>query len=294
MFESIVGHDRIKAQLEQDLSSGKLHQSYLCAGPEHVGKMSLLKELMSQVRTGKPYDEGAVFGQQLLAGQGPGLMAFWDEGESLKVEAVRKIGDFIAKRTEEGQWTFCVIEHLERMTISAANAFLKNLEEPTERVVYLMTTREERKLLPTIRSRVQLMRFGAVAPKAVETFLHEQESNELKVQEAMKLSVGKIGLAATLLQDEALLERYRELYDYAMLVLEKDLVDRFTLADHLSKKEVTEAERRQFLVYLALKLQQEGMERYLEPLDRLQEVRHLLEDTQVNKRLVLEDLLLRV
>ena len=110
----------------------------------------------------------------------------------------------------------------------------------------------------------------------------------------MKLAVGRIGLAVSLLEDETLLDRLRELYDYAMLVLEKDLVDRFQLADHLSAKEVTEAERSQFLVYLALKLQQEGVDRYLGPLDRIQEVKQLLSDTQANKRLLLEDLLFRV
>ena len=294
MFEQIVGHHRIKAQLERDIVAGKLHQSYLFAGPEHVGKMALLRELMSQVRTGQPFAAESVFGQQVLSGQGPGLMGFWDDGESLKVEQVRQIGDFISKRTEEGQWTFCVIEHVERMTTSAANAFLKNLEEPSQRVVYLMTTKEERKLLPTIRSRVQLFRFAPVPAKEVEAFLHQDEHNEVTIQEVMKLAVGRIGLAVSLLEDETLLDRLRELYDYAMLVLEKDLVDRFQLADHLSAKEVTEAERSQFLVYLALKLQQEGVDRYLGPLDRIQEVKQLLSDTQANKRLLLEDLLFRV
>lgn len=290
MFSNIIGHDRIKEQLESDLESQQLHQSYLFAGPEHVGKMSLLREFMSQLRTGQAFVEDSPFGSQVMAGQGPGLLSFHDTGESLKVEQVRGIVDFVSKRTAEGEWSFCVIEHLERMTISAANAFLKVLEEPSERMVFLMTTRKEHQLLPTILSRVQAYHFGMIPMPLVESFLQERVHNEIIGQELMKLSVGKIGLAVAMLEDEGLFDRMRELYDFAMLIFDKDLVDRFTLADHMTKKEVTQVELQQFLVYLAMKLKQEGSQRYLSQLEKVQELSGWFADTQVNKRLQLESL----
>lgn len=294
MFQQIVGHDRVKKQLQRDVESKCFKQAYLFAGPEHVGKMALLSEFMSQVRTGGPFVVESPFGAQVLAGQGPGLLSFLDGGESFKVEQVRGIIEFVSKRTADDELSFCVIEHLERMTRSAANAFLKVLEEPSERMVYLMTTREPKKLLPTIRSRVQLYRFTTPSPKAVETFLHERVKNEVTCQELMKLSVGRIGLALSMFEDEVLLDRMRELYDYAMILFEDDVVDRFTLADHLTKKEVTQAELSQFLVYLAMKLKQEGMHRHLDQLDRIQQLKRWFEDTQVNKRLQLEELFLQI
>ncbi|MDP2691683.1 MAG: hypothetical protein U1C97_02325 [Candidatus Gracilibacteria bacterium] len=294
MFQAIVGHDRIKDQLKSDLETKNFHQSYLFSGPEHIGKMSLLREFLSLVRTQVSFDPESVFGRQVMVGQGPGFISFLDDGETLKVDEVRKIVDFVSRRTAEGEVSFCVIEHLERMTRSAANAFLKVLEEPSERFVYLMTTREEKKLLPTIRSRVQFFRFTLLPGKAVESFLLSRVKNEVMVQELMKLSAGRIGLALSMMKDAALLDRMRELYDYAMLIFEKDIVDRFHLAEHLSQKEVSSAELSQFLMFLALKLKQEGTQRYLKQLDRLQEVSQLFEDTQVNRRLVLEDLFLGI
>lgn len=294
MFENIVGHDRIKKQLSRDIEKKKFHQAYLLSGTAHVGKMAVLREFLSQIRSGLGFNTESVLGRQILAGQGPGLISFLDDGEPIKVEQVRKVVDFVSRRTAPGQVSFCVIEHLERMTRSAANAFLKILEEPSERFVYLMTTREEKKLLPTIRSRVQFYRFTTVAPRKVEEFLHSKEHNGAKIREVLKLAVGRIGLAVSMLEDEVLFERMGELYDYAMILLEDDIVDRFTLADHLSKKDFSEAELSQFLVYLALKLKQEGSQRFLLQLNKIQNLKRLFEDTQVNKRLHLEQLFLTI
>lgn len=292
MFANIVGHERMKNDLKADLTAGSFHQSYVFAGPEHIGKMSLIREFMSQVRTGGSFIAESPFGAQVVAGQGPGLLCFHDDGGSLKVEQIRSIVDFAAKRTAEDELSFCVIEHLERMTLSAANAFLKVLEEPSDRMVYLMTTREVRKLLPTIRSRIQVSSLSIPPAADVEAHLHTLTNNELTCQELMKLSAGRIGLAIRMLDDEVFFDRMRELYDYAMLLFEKDVVDRFSLADHLTQKDVPLAELQQFLVYLAQKLQQEGTRRFLGPLERIQELKRWFSDTQVNKRLQLEELFL--
>lgn len=292
MFESIIGHDRVKIQLERDITARQFHHALLFSGPKHIGKMSLLRECMAQLRTGQSFDPASFFGQQVLAGRGPGLISFLDDGESLKVDEVRKIIDFVSLRTAEGEFSFCVIEGLERMTRSAANAFLKVLEEPSPRVMYLMTTSSEKKLLPTVLSRVQTLRFSLPVPVEVQLFLQRRVKNPVLEQELMKLSVGRIGLAVAMLEDEALLERMRKLYDYAMIVFEDDLVDRFTLADHLTQKDASSVELSQFLVYLAQKFQQEGTKRFLSPLERTQRLYRLFQETQVNKRLSLEELFL--
>ena len=294
MFEKIISHQRIKTQLQRDINAQSYHQAYLFAGPEHVGKMSLLQEFISQIRTGKAFDKNSSLGKQILAGQGEGLLAFLDNGESLKVEEIRKLSDFVSMRTASGQISFCIIEHLERMSKSAANAFLKILEEPSERFVYLMTTREERKLLPTIRSRVQFYRFTTIPSGELKKYLHEQLGNEVKIQEILKLAAGKIGFAVAMLKDQALLDRMRELYDFAAVLFEDDLVDRFTLAEHLSSEDFSAPDLQQFLVYLALRLKQQGSRRYLRQLGRVQDTRRLFKDTQVNKRMQLEGLFLEI
>lgn len=292
MFDAILGHNRLKKQLQHDIESWQFQQSYLFAGPEYVGKMALAREMISEVRGGLPFHSDSPLGKQILAGEGPGMKAFYDTGESLKVEQIRTIQDFASRRTPEDEISFVVVEHAERLTISAANAFLKILEEPTPRLVFLMTTREEKKLLPTIRSRIQVYRFTTIPEREVQNFLRRKTNNEVMVQELMKLSSGRIGLAVTLLQAEARLDRLRRLYDYAMLLPNKDVVDRFFLAEHLTSEDYSESDLSQFLVYLSLRLHDEGLDQHCESLSKLQRLRRVFLDTQVNKRLWLENFFL--
>ncbi|MGE3279212.1 MAG: ATP-binding protein [Candidatus Altimarinota bacterium] len=292
MFPNLIGHDRVKKQLQRDVESRQPHHAYLFSGPEHVGKMSLLRELMSQLRDGKAAEGNALLQQQLEAGQGPGLISFLDHGESLKVEQIRTIADAVSKRTAQDQFSFCVIEHLERMTRSAANAFLKMLEEPSERFIFLMTTRREKKLLPTVLSRVQLFRCSVLPEKQVREFVEQQVENAVLAQELMELSMGRIGMAVSMMRDKEVLERMRNLSDRARVLLDHDVTERFRLAEHLTQKDADPQEIFQFLLFLAQKLQREGMERWIPQLDRIQKLNRLFQDTQVNKRMFLEELFL--
>jgi DNA polymerase-3 subunit delta' len=292
MFNNIIGHDRVKLQLTRDIESRLPHHAYLFSGPEHVGKMSVLLEFVSQLKDKKVFQEDSLLSRHVQSGQGPGLISFLDDGESLKIEQIRTISDFVSRRTADDAFSFCVIEHVERMTRSAANAFLKMLEEPSERFIFIMTTRREKKLLPTILSRVQLFRFSAIPEQQIRTFLEERASNPLLVQELMDLSVGRIGLAIAMLKDEALLERMRNISDFSKVFLDHDVVERFALADHLTQKDADPKNLSQFLVYLSLRLRKQGTERWIPQLDRIQRLHRLFQDTQVNKRMFLEELFL--
>lgn len=294
MFDSILGHKSVTASLEKDLKERSFHQSYLFSGPAHCGKMSLIRHFSSLIVTGKPFDERSPFARAFLAGQGQHLLTFLGSGESLKIEEIRTIHSFISRRTDEREFSLCVIEDLERLTRSAANAFLKNLEEPSPRCIYLLSTEHEQLLLPTIRSRVQLYRCTNPSLKEVRHFLEKQIHSEPLLQEILKLSQGRIGLAIKLSQDEALLQKYRTIWDYAMIVLEKDTVEKFSLAEHLSGENFTDQDLSTFLGFLALKLREEHQQRFLPALERTLQLHRLFSETQVNKRLALENLFLRL
>ena len=294
MFDTILGHQSVKTSLGKDLRNHSFHQSYLFSGPAYIGKMILVQEFSSLIATGQPFDQKSPFATAFLAGQGPNLLTFLDHGESLKIEEIRTIHSFISRRTQEGRFSLCVIEHLERLTHSAANAFLKNLEEPTPQCIYLLTTRHEQSLLPTIRSRVQLYRCSNPPFIEVRHFLEKGIQNEPLIQEVLKLSQGRIGLALALAKDETLLTKYRMLWDFAVLVLEKDVVEKFSLAEHLAGENFSDGDLSTFLGFLALKLRREEQQRFLPTLERTLQLHHLFSETQVNKRLALENLFLKL
>jgi DNA polymerase-3 subunit delta' len=77
------------------------------------------------------------------------------DGESLKIEHVRAMQRAIAYRTEDGRMMVAVVHHAETLTLPAANALLKTLEEPEDDVLLLVLVEQWTSLLPTLRSRMQ-------------------------------------------------------------------------------------------------------------------------------------------
>jgi DNA polymerase III subunit delta' len=74
-------------------------------------------------------------------------------GRVIKVEAIRDIGEFLSLTAHRGGWRVALIHPAEFMNPAAANALLKTLEEPPERVLLLLVSHQPGRLLPTVMSR---------------------------------------------------------------------------------------------------------------------------------------------
>lgn len=78
-------------------------------------------------------------------------------------------------KPNEGKKTIIILTEIELMRESAANAFLKLLEEPADNLVFILTTAHYDALLPTIQSRCQQIKLNALSPTDIETALIEKE-----------------------------------------------------------------------------------------------------------------------
>jgi len=78
-------------------------------------------------------------------------------------------------KPNEGQKTIVIMTGIENMRKEAANAFLKLLEEPSEDMIFLLTTDHTESLLPTIISRCQHIQLSALKTKEIEQALIEQD-----------------------------------------------------------------------------------------------------------------------
>lgn len=81
-------------------------------------------------------------------------------------------------RPGEGQYKVAILTDAEKMNESAANTFLKMLEEPPPQTVFVLTTSRPEQLLPTIVSRCQRLRFEPLSPEAIEEALKAREGME--------------------------------------------------------------------------------------------------------------------
>ncbi|MCB2199321.1 hypothetical protein KQI63_07945 [bacterium] len=91
-------------------------------------------------------------------------------GSEILIEQIRVLRGEFRLTSFSGGWRVVVISQADRLRVQAANAFLKLLEEPPDNVLFLLTSSRESKLLQTIISRCQILRFP---PLPEDVLTHE-------------------------------------------------------------------------------------------------------------------------
>ena len=223
----IIGHDFQKEILLRASRENIVSHSYLFSGPDGIGKkliaLEFAKLLNCQKRDSSQYGNfdkttcecGSC--KKVDKGIHPDVIYVQYEGvKSIKVEQIREgIEERLFLKSFEGKFKVVIVDEAERMSNGAQNAFLKTLEEPPADSVIILITSNPDALLPTIRSRCQIIRFSALSEELVFEELKKRE--DLSAEEALvcsKLSNGSLGRALTL--DSDIIEWRKELIQYLM------------------------------------------------------------------------------
>lgn len=174
-FAQIIGHDRQKDILRRAMSGGRLAHAYLFAGPEGVGKrlmaLTLARALFCQDGTG--CGECAPC-RKVDHRNHPDLHFLEPDGSSIKIEQVRALQHELNLRPFEGKYKICLIEAADTMTVAAANALLKTLEEPRGDTLLILLSSHPQRLLETIRSRCQPLHFPRQPLELIRASLQTQ------------------------------------------------------------------------------------------------------------------------
>jgi DNA polymerase-3 subunit delta' len=91
----------------------------------------------------------------------------------ISIDQLREIQRELALRPYEAPRKACIIEPADRMSVNAANSLLKTLEEPPGNAIIILLTENADMLLPTVRSRCQLIRFSSLSPENVRLLLEK-------------------------------------------------------------------------------------------------------------------------
>lgn len=148
-------------------------------------------------------------------------------------EQVRPIVDY---KAFEGQYKVVVIVGAEALSEQTANAFLKILEEPSDRTVFVLITGRPDRLLPTILSRCQPVRFDPLPAETIETELISRAGLTADVAGPLaRLADGSFSVALDLIQDEQAREFRGGLLPFMRSVYVNDTFDVLDQVDRLSK-----------------------------------------------------------
>ena len=124
----------------------------------------------------------------------------------------------------EGQYKIAILLDVERFRLEAANAFLKLLEEPGPRTVFMLLTDRPDKLLPTIISRCQLFRFDPLSPEDITRALRQTEEMDASRAEMLaRMASGSYVRAISLASNEELMANRQLVVDFFRLAFSMNI-----------------------------------------------------------------------
>ena len=211
----IVGQDRAVEQFASAWASRKLHHAWLLAGPKGVGKATFAHAAARRVladAAGHPNDLPGIETRDdnptvklIEAGSHPDMR--WLErvvnektgnlARNISVDQVRSLSELFDLSPAMSPWRVAVIDTVDELEPSGANALLKMLEEPPPNSLFFLVSHAPGRLLPTIRSRCRRLDFQPLADDAMASIL-EIKAPSLSAaerQRVISMSFGSAGRA---------------------------------------------------------------------------------------------------
>ncbi len=156
-FVSVAEQEEAKALLRSALAEGPAH-AYLFHGPSGVGKfrtaLLFAAELLGDLRRVEQHSH-------------PDLYLLEPVGDQIRIDEVRVLRRDLHMRPFEAEWRVYLILSAETMNREAADALLKDLEEPPAYAVFVLVAGDPRRISATIRSRCQAVSFHRLSEQAL-------------------------------------------------------------------------------------------------------------------------------
>ncbi len=217
MFDQLTGNEHVKSLLRRMLESGRLPGAMVFVGEEGVGKKLFALEIAKALNCRKRQGiEGcgscavckriAKFNYPQSAESDDWKKIVWTDHPDvgivvapkrvLIVDQMREIEAAANYRPFEGEARVFLVDDADKLNDSSANALLKILEEPPHTSHIILLTSRPAMLLPTIRSRCQMIRFSPVAASEIESYLIKNNLAETKdAHIRARVARGSIGRA---------------------------------------------------------------------------------------------------
>lgn len=222
MFTDLAGNLHVKHLLKRLIASDRVPNSLLFAGDDGIGKRQFAFELARALMcpavkddegcgvcptcrrvgrfdipasTDKNRDDfkKVFFGEHIDVGQ---VVAY---KRLILVDAIRDLERHANYRPFEAPARVFVIDEADRMNAEASNALLKTLEEPPPTTHIFLISSKPESLLPTIRSRTQVLRFAPVSVDEIERYLIDRQAMpHHDAHIAARLARGSIGRAVSI------------------------------------------------------------------------------------------------
>ncbi len=164
-FSDLVGQQHVTKTLANAIHSNRVAHAYIFSGVRGVGKTTtarILAKALNCVKgpTAEP-DNTCDACLEIAAGASLDVLEI-DAASNRGIDQIRELREMVRYAPASSRYKVVILDEAHQLTDEASNALLKTLEEPPERVVFILATTRAEDLVETIKSRAQLFQFRAL------------------------------------------------------------------------------------------------------------------------------------
>ncbi len=256
MFDRLIGNERVKKLLRRMLATDRLPGAMLFSGEDGVGKKLFALEIAKALncrtpqngegcsncpaclrieKINYPTSDDSDDWKGIIRTDHPDVGLVVAPKRVLQVEQMRAIEREANYRPFEGKARVFIVEDADKLNDSSANALLKVLEEPPPTSHIILLTSRPAWLLPTIRSRCQIIRFAPIAAAEIEDHLKQDKVAAAEARVRARVARGSLSRALDEDLDEFIEQRQAMLKVLEALALSDDRMQLLRSAEQLNE-----------------------------------------------------------
>lgn len=252
-FEDITGNLRVKRILSRALKKGRIPNSLLFSGPEGVGKKDTALVVAKALNCEKMEDdacEECASCKAINQGNFPDVITIFPEANVIKIDQIRLVKKIAYLKPMIGKKRVFIVVEAESMTEEAANSLLKILEEPPFFSHITLITNNQYLILPTIKSRCQILSFSPVSREEMGKILIEKGYENEKAKLIPFLVHGNLEDALSL-EWEEIKEKREQAWELFLSLLKKKEVSGFLRDYAFSRKGLIKEELEEIVEFFS-------------------------------------------
>jgi DNA polymerase-3 subunit delta' len=177
-------------------SNNHLPHALLLSGAEGIGKLDFAKKLVTSFLCTAPINNKACQNCQSCktyhSGANPDFLniELLEGKQQIGVDQIRKLSEFINYTRSFNAYRVVLLNPVERMNQNSANSLLKSLEEPASNTIIILVATHLSRILPTIKSRCQLITLASPSRKQAITWMKAQSPELSNAEECLSMAHG--------------------------------------------------------------------------------------------------------